>query len=178
MHSKVKVCYLYSLFPYKLPGKCRVLYFLKAITFCPVRWLLFVPGKFLAEFLSRKLAGVDCKDGAPCLNPGSEGNSRLIWSDGFEVTKDVSIPGLLGSEQEQGSRAGAANARRSLGLNSEQGRLCAIACLTRPVSCCCSAEFCQWWFGCSQRFGMTKWHGMDEARWVWLPLGPKPLLSV
>lgn len=44
-------------FPYKLPVKCRVLYFLKATMFCPVHWLLFVPGKFLVEFLSRKLAG-------------------------------------------------------------------------------------------------------------------------
>lgn len=51
-------------FPYRLPVKCRVFYFLKAITFCPVHWLLFVPGKFLVEFLSRKLAGVDCRDGA------------------------------------------------------------------------------------------------------------------
>lgn len=34
-------------FPYKLPVNCRVLYFLKVIIFCPVHWLLFVPGKFL-----------------------------------------------------------------------------------------------------------------------------------
>lgn len=51
-------------FPYKLPVKCRVLYFLKAIMFSPVCWLLFVPGKFLAELLSRKLAGVDCRGSA------------------------------------------------------------------------------------------------------------------
>lgn len=60
-------------FPYKLPVKCRLLYFLKAVMFCPVLCLVFVQGKFLVKFLCRKLAGVDCKDSASyhCFNPAS-----------------------------------------------------------------------------------------------------------